>query len=192
MKQKHGNSIYKKLSNAIGLARDVSDYNFNLFNSSLSECIELVKQAGNITEVLKSEIMLMQNLDINRYNNSEKKIDNRVNLCYAALKEYQLFSTDKEQYLKNIYEKDRFNPKGVDINKDTIFEQSIKKLIISLGTEKNTSTVSAQFFELYEARQDKLRQVCQEFSKERKAFLLKHIKKEQKITEKSKNNQLER
>ena len=182
----------KKFLQSIHLAKGFFEEHNNVFNASLKGCIEMLNKADKISDILDNELALLQNLDINDHNNSEKKIDNRVNLCYAALKEYQLFSTDKEKYLKNIYEKNRFNPKGIDINKDTIFEQSVKKLIISLGTEKNTPTVSAQMFELYEARQEKLRQVCKEFSKERKAFLSKHIQNELKNTEKSKNNQLER
>lgn len=198
MKQKNGNDIYKiyetynQTLNTVGLAKDIFDYNNNLFNSPLKDCINLVNNAGKIDDVLNIELVLLQNLDMNNHNNSEQKIDNRVNLCHTALEEYTLFNTDKGKYLETIYKRNTFNPKGIDINKDTLFEQSVKKLIISLGTEKNASTVSAQFFELYEARQDKLRQVCREFTQERKSFLSQHIKKEPKITEKSKHNQLER
>lgn len=192
MKQENGNSIYSQIVNTLDLAKDVFENNTNLFNAPLSICIDLVNKTNGINEVLNTEIALLQKFDINSHNNTENKIDNRVNLCYATLKEYQLFNTDKEQYLKNIYEKNRFNPKGIDINKDTFFEQSVKKLIIYLGNEKNASSVSAQLYELYEARQEKLRQVCKEFSKERKAFLSKHFKNELQNTEKSKNNQLER
>lgn len=198
MKQKNGNDIYKiyetynKTLNTVGLAKGFFDENNNHFNTSLHDCIQLVNNTNNIVDILSNELILTQNLDINHYNSSEKKIDNRVNLYNIALEEYELFSTDKDEYLNKINKRNMFNPNGIDINKDTIFEQSVKKLIISLGTEKNASTVSAQFFELYEARQDKLRQVCREFTQERKSFLSQHIKKEPKITEKSKHNQLER
>ena len=192
MKQKHGNNIYKTVLHTADLAKDIFDYNNNLFNSPLKDCVDLVNNASKIDDVLNIELVLLQNLDMNNHNNSEQKIDNRVNLCHTALEEYILFDMDKDKYLETVYKRNIFNPKGIDINKDSIFEQSVKKLIISLGTEKNASSVSAQLFELYETRQEKLRQVCKEFSKERKAFLSKHFKNELQNTEKSKNNQLER
>ena len=83
------------------------------------------------------------------------KIDSRVSLCNIALKEYQLLNNNKEQYLEKVFQRNVFSSKEIDINKDTIFEQSVKKLIVSLGNEKNSSAVSPQLFELYEIRQDK-------------------------------------
>lgn len=177
MKQKNGNNIYKiyetynKTLNTVGLAKGFFDENNNNFNVALQDCIQLVNKADNIVDILNIELILTQNLDVNIYNNSEKKIDNRVNLYNIALEEYELFYTNKDEYLNKISKRNIFNPKGIDINKDTIFEQSIKKLIVGLGTEKNASTVSAQMFELYETRQNKLKQICQDFSKERKEFL---------------------
>lgn len=171
MKQKHGNNIYNTFLLTVGLSKGIFDENNNIFNISLKECIDFVNKANTITDVLNYELILTQNLDINNHNNSEKKIDNRVNLYNMALEEYELFYTNKDEYLNKISKRNIFNPKGIDINKDTIFEQSIKKLIVGLGTEKNASTVSAQMFELYETRQNKLKQICQDFSKERKEFL---------------------
>ena len=108
------------------------------------------------------------------------KIDSRVSLCNIALKEYQLLNNNKEQYLEKVFQRNVFSSKEIDINKDTIFEQSVKKLIVSLGNEKNSSAVSPQLFELYEIRQDKLKEICKEFTQERKGFLSQHINKEKK------------
>ncbi len=54
------------------------------------------------------------------------KIDSRVNLCNIALKEYQLLNNNKEQYLEKVFQRNVFSSKEIDINKDTIFEQSAK------------------------------------------------------------------
>ncbi len=123
------------------------------------------------------------------------KIDSRVSLCNIALKEYQLLNNNKEQYLEKVFQRNVFSSKEIDINKDTIFEQSVKKLIVSLGNEKNSSAVSPQLFELYEIRQDKLKEICKEFTQERKGFLSQHINQEQKleqIKKKEHNKSLER
>ncbi len=54
------------------------------------------------------------------------KIDSRVSLCNIALKEYQLLNNNKEQYLEKVFQRNVFSSKEIDINKDTIFEQSAK------------------------------------------------------------------
>ena len=63
-------------------------------------------------------------------------------------------------------------------------------MIVSLGNEKNSSAVSPQLFELYEIRQDKLKEICKEFTQERKGFLSQHINEEQKLEQKGQNNEL--
>ncbi len=53
-------------------------------------------------------------------------IDSRVNFCNIALEEYQLLNNNKEQYLEKVFQRNVFSSKEIDINKDTIFEQSAK------------------------------------------------------------------
>ena len=95
----------------------------------------------------------------------------------------------KNHISKKTYKRNIFSAKDIDINKDSLFEQSVKHLIRSFGSEKNISTVSIQMFELYEARQSKLKDTCKEFAHERKSFLAKYIKHEKTH---EKNNSLER
>ncbi len=52
--------------------------------------------------------------------------DSRVNFCNIALEEYQLLNNNKEQYLEKVFQRNVFSSKEIDINKDTIFEQSAK------------------------------------------------------------------
>lgn len=181
MKQKNGNNISKKFLQSIILAKETAEEINNIVNNSLSKCIETIKKSSNIKDVLNNELILLQNFDINIYNNSEKKIDNRVNLCHTALEEYELFNNNKELYLEKTYKRNMFSPKEIDLTKDTLFEQSVKKLIINLGNEKNALATSPQLVELYELRQDKLRDICKEFTQMRQNFLSQHIKQEHTI-----------
>ena len=43
-----------------------------------------------------------------------------------ALEEYQLLNNNKEQYLEKVFQRNVFSSKEMDINKETIFEQSAK------------------------------------------------------------------
>ncbi len=195
MKQENGKNIYNDFIKNVELAKDTFEEINNIVNNSLSKCIDMIKKSSSIKDVLNNELILLQNFDINYHNNNDVKIDSRVNLCNIALEEYQLLNNNKEQYLEKVFQRNVFSSKEIDINKDTIFEQSVKKLIVSLGNEKNSSAVSPQLFELYEIRQDKLKEICKEFTQERKGFLSQHINQEQKleqIKKKEHNKSLER
>ena len=195
MKQENGKNKYNDFIKNVELAKDTFEEINNIVNNSLSKCIDMIKKSSSIKDVLNNELILLQNFDINYHNNNDVKIDSRVNLCNIALEEYQLLNNNKEQYLEKVFQRNVFSSKEIDINKDTIFEQSVKKLIVSLGNEKNSSAVSPQLFELYEIRQDKLKEICKEFTQERKGFLSQHINQEQKleqIKKKEHNKSLER
>ena len=180
MKQENGKNIYNDFIKNVELAKDTFEEINNIVNNSLSKCIDMIKKSSSIKDVLNNELILLQNFDINYHNNNDVKIDSRVNLCNIALEEYQLLNNNKEQYLEKVFQRNVFSSKEIDINKDTIFEQSVKKLIVSLGNEKNSSAVSSQLFELCEIRQNKLKEICKEFMQERKGFLSQHINKEKK------------
>ena len=99
MQQENGKNIYKEFIKATELAKDTFEQINNIVNKPLSTCIDIIKKSSEIKDVLNNELILLQNFDINIYNNSEKKIDNRVNLCHTALEEYDLFNNNKESYL---------------------------------------------------------------------------------------------
>ena len=181
MKQEAGKHIYSDFVLSVEFAKDTCEQINNIVNKPLSTCIDIIKKSSDIKDVLNNELILLQNFDINIHNNSEKKIDNRVNLCHTALEEYDLFNNNKESYLEKTYKRNMFSPKEIDLTKDTLFEQSVKTLIINLGNEKNALATSPQLVELYELRQDKLRDICKEFTQKRQNFLSQHIKQEHTI-----------
>lgn len=195
MKQENGNDIYSDFVFSVEFAKDTFEQINNIVNKSLSTCIDIIKKSSGIKDVLNHELILLQNFDINYHNNNEVKIDSRVHLCNIAIEEYDLFNTNKEQYLEKVFQRNVFSSKEIDINKDTIFEQSVKKMIVSLGKEKQANSTSPQLIELYDLRMDKLREICKEFTKERKTFLSQHINQEQKLEQnkrKEHNKGLER
>ena len=178
MKQKNGKNISKEFIQSVIMAKETAEKINSIINNSLVDCIDLIKKSSNIKEVLNNELIMLQNFDINHYNKNEEKIDNRVHYCNTAIEEYDLFTTDKKTYLNKVYQRNMFSPKEIDINKDSIFEQSVKKLIINLGKEKQANSISPQLIKLYEVRMDKLKEICKEFTKERKAFMSQHINQE--------------
>lgn len=195
MNQKVGKHIYSDFTYTVELAKSRAEEISSIVNTPLSMCIDMLKKSSGIKEVLNNELILLQNFDINYHNNNETKIDSRVHLCNIALEEYDLFNTNKEQYLEKVFQRNIFSSKELDINKDTIFEQSVKKMIVSLGKEKQANSASPQLIELYDLRMDKLREICKEFTKERKTFLSQHINQEQKLEQnkrKEHNKGLER
>ena len=181
MKQENGKNTYSDFIKQVEIAKFKSEQINDIVNKSLSTCIDILKKSSGIKEVLNNELILLQNFDINHHNNNEAKIDSRAHLCNTALEEYDLFNTNKEQYLEKVFQRNVFSSKEIDINKDTIFEQSVKKMIVSLGKEKQANSASPQLIELYDLRMDKLREICKEFTKERKTFLSQHINQEQKL-----------
>ena len=195
MKQENGKNTYSDFIKQVEIAKFKSEQINDIVNKSLSTCIDILKKSSGIKEVLNNELILLQNFDINHHNNNEAKIDSRAHLCNTALEEYDLFNTNKEQYLEKVLQRNVFSSKEIDINKDTIFEQSVKKMIVSLGKEKQANSASPQLIELYDLRMDKLREICKEFTKERKTFLSQHINQEQKLEQnkrKEHNKGLER
>ena len=181
MKQENGKNIYSDFIKQVEIAKFRAEQINNIVNNSLFTCIDMIKKSNGIKDILNNELILLQNFDINIYNNSEKKIDNRINLCHTALEEYELFNNNKELYLEKTYKRNMFSPKEIDLTKDTLFEQSVKTLIINLGNEKNALATSPQLVELYDLRQDKLRDICKEFTQKRQNFLSQHIKQEHTI-----------
>lgn len=195
MNQKVGKHIYSDFTYTVELAKSRAEEISSIVNTPLSMCIDMLKKSSGIKEVLNNELILLQNFDINYHNNNEAKIDSRVHLCNIGLEEYDLFNTNKKQYLEKVFQRNIFSSKELDINKDTIFEQSVKKMIVSLGKEKQANSASPQLIELYDLRMDKLREICKEFTKERKTFLSQHINQEQKLEQnkrKEHNKGLER
>ena len=126
MKQENGKNIYNDFIKNVELAKDTFEEINNIVNNSLSKCIDMIKKSSSIKDVLNNELILLQNFDINYHNNNDVKIDSRVNLCNIALEEYQLLNNNKEQYLEKVFQRNVFSSKEIDINKDTIFEQSAK------------------------------------------------------------------
>lgn len=185
MKQENEKNIYSDFIKQVNLAKDTFEQINNIVNAPLSTCIDMLKKSSSIKDVLDNELTLLQHFDIN-YHNNEAKIDNRVYLCNIAREEYDLFNTNKEQYLNKVFQRNIYSSKGINIDADTNFEQSVKKLITYLGKEKRADSISPQMIELYEIRIDKLKEICKEFTKERKAFLSQHINQEQKLEQNKK------
>ena len=177
MKQKNGKNISKQFLQTILLSKETANQINSIINESLINGIDLIKKSSNIKEVLNNELIMLQNFDINHYNKNEEKIDNRVHYCNTAIEEYDLFN-NKKIYFNKVCQRNMFSSKEIDIKRDTVFEKSVKKLIINLGKEKQANSISPQLIKLYEVRMDKLKEICKEFTKERKAFMSQHINQE--------------
>ena len=111
MKQENGKNIYSDFIKQVEIAKFRAEQINNIVNNSLFTCIDMIKKSNGIKDILNNELILLQNFDINIYNNSEKKIDNRINLCHTALEEYDLFNNNKESYLEKTYKRNMFSPK---------------------------------------------------------------------------------
>ena len=137
MKQENGKNIYSDFIKQVEIAKFRAEQINNIVNNSLFTCIDMIKKSNGIKDILNNELILLQNFDINIYNNSEKKIDNRINLCHTALEEYDLFNNNKESYLEKTYKRNMFSPKEIDLTKDTLFEQSVKTEIYAKNLLKS-------------------------------------------------------
>ena len=177
MKQKNGKNISKQFLQTILLSKETANQINSIINESLINGIDLIKKSSNIKEVLNNELFMLQNFDINHYSKNEKKINNLVTYCNMAIEEYDLFN-NKKIYFNKVCQRNMFSSKEIDIKRDTVFEKSVKKLIINLGKEKRVDYILPQLVELYEVRIDKLKEICKEFTKERIAFMSKHINQE--------------
>ena len=82
-----------------------------------------------------------------------------------------------------------------NIKNDSAFEKSSKEVVRYLGMEKREKVLTVTMEKFYELRQDKIREICKEFTLKRQAFLSQHINQEQKleqIKKKEHNKSLER
>lgn len=85
MKQENGKNIYNDFIKNVELAKDTFEEINNIINNSLSKCIDMIKKASSIKDVVHNELILLQNFDINYHNNNEARIDNRANLCAICI-----------------------------------------------------------------------------------------------------------
>lgn len=178
MMQKNEKNIYNEFIQSVMMAKETAEKINSIINNSLVDCIDLIKKSSDIKEVLNNELVMLQKFDINHYSKNEKKIDSLVTYCNMAIEEYDLFDNNKKIYFNKVYQRNMFSSKEIDIKQDTVFEKSVKKLIINLNKEKRLDHVLPQLVELYEVRIDKLKEICKEFTKERIAFMSKHINQE--------------
>lgn len=160
----------------INYAKDYFVKDNSDFNQSLLNIINYIENVNDTEDVLCNELILLHNLDLNIYTRKKLKIENMIGNCQRGLEEYILFRTNKEQYLETIYRRNQYNRRGVDINRDTIFEYCIKQVIKGLRDLKKLATLSHQMQNLYDVRVNRLKQICKNYTQDRKAFLEEHIK----------------
>ena len=171
MQNEAGNDIYNDRFPQL-LRRSKSYFDKGNFNKSakyLYSCIDLLKHIKGIKNVLEMEKLCLNIFDRNSINNNISNIDGRLLSCQTALEEYNLFTNDKEKYLK------RFIDSYIkDLRSDSIFERMTKDVYTYLGTEKRNALVKDFVRDFYDIRQQKMYKIKSEFKKDRIAFLEKH------------------
>lgn len=178
MQNKHGNNIYNKtLSEVLFMAKvELNKGNFDFMDSILNIACEIIQNEKDINNILKNEIKCLEIFDVTPLEKNIEVLNNKIIACNIAIKENYFFETNKEQYLDEFLSK-----KFQNIEYDSAFEKSSKEIIQYLGLEKREKTLTETMEKFYELRQDKIREICKEFTKERKAFLSQHINQEQKL-----------
>lgn len=175
MKQDNGNNIYnnrlKQLTKILILAKK----HFGMGNTKehdryLLFAVSILQKTLNPKDSLILEAVCLDIYDTNFIRSNINKINNKLTACFIAVKEWELFKNNKEQYL-NDFKSTRIK----DINADSIFEKSVKEIIRYLGSEKNVALRERIVNEFFETRQNKLRKIVIDFKKERTEFLSRYF-----------------
>lgn len=171
MQNEAGKNTYRKqFIQYLDKSKDhFNNSNFNISAKYIYPCIAVIKNTNHIIDVLEMEKLCLNIFDRNSINNNISNIDGRLLSCQTALEEYNLFTNDKEKYLK------RFIDSYIkDIRSDSIFERMTKDIYSYLGREKRNS-ISLDFVrDFFDARQQKMYEIKVNFKKDRIAFLEKH------------------
>ncbi len=164
--------------------------NYKKMDKLLKAASEIIQKEKDINNILKNEIKCLEIFDINPFGKNIDVLNNKVIACNTAIKENNLFETNKEQYLDEF-----LSNKFQNIKNDSAFEKSSKEVVRYLGMEKREKVLTVTMEKFYELRQDKIREICKEFTLKRQAFLSQHINQEQKHEQKKQkehNKSLER
>mgnify|MGYP001070227483 CR=1 FL=1 len=195
MQNEVGKNIYykkeKNLSKLLYLSYENHiNGNHKLMDKFLNIACEIIQKEKDINNILKNEIKCLEIFDINPFGKNIDVLNNKVIACNTAIKENNLFETNKEQYLDEF-----LSNKFQNIKNDSAFEKSSKEVVRYLGLEKREKTLTATMEKFYELRQNKIREICKEFTLKRQAFLSQHINQEQQheqIKKKEHNKDFER
>ncbi len=187
MQNKHGNNTYNKtLSEVLFMAKEeLKTGNYDLMDSFLNIACNIIEKEKDINNILKNEIKCLEIFDVNPFGKNIDVLNNKVIACNTAIKENNLFETNKEQYLDEF-----LSNKFQNIKNDSAFEKSSKEVVRYLGMEKREKVLTVTMEKFYELRQDKIREICKEFTLKRQAFLSQHINQEQKLEQKGQNKEL--
>ena len=159
--------------------------NYKKMDKLLKAASEIIQKEKDINNILKNEIKCLEIFDINPFGKNIDVLNNKVIACNTAIKENNLFETNKEQYLDEF-----LSNKFQNIKNDSAFEKSSKEVVRYLGMEKREKVLTVTMEKFYELRQDKIREICKEFTLKRQAFLSQHINQEQKLEQKGQNKEL--
>ena len=147
---------------------------YEKMDTLLNLACNIIEAEKDINNILKNEIKCLEIFDINPFQTNIDVLNNKIIACNTAIKENNLLDTNKKQYLDDFL-LNRFK----DIRQNSAFEKAGKELIRYLGGEKRSSKIVTKAMEyFYELRQDKLRDICKEFTQKRQNFLSQHIKQE--------------
>lgn len=159
--------------------------NYKKMDKLLKAASEIIQKEKDINNILKNEIKCLEIFDVNPFGKNIDVLNNKVIACNTAIKENNLFETNKEQYLDEF-----LSNKFQNIKNDSAFEKSSKEVVRYLGMEKREKVLTVTMEKFYELRQDKIREICKEFTLKRQAFLSQHINQEQKLEQKGQNKEL--
>ncbi len=159
--------------------------NYKKMDKLLKAASEIIQKEKDINNILKNEIKCLEIFDINPFGKNIDVLNNKVIACNTAIKENNLFETNKEQYLDEF-----LSNKFQNIKNDSAFEKSSKEVVRYLGMEKREKVLTVTMEKFYELHQDKVREICKEFTQKRQEFLSQHINEEQKLEQKGQNNEL--
>ena len=185
MQNKHGNNTYNKtLSEVLFMAKEeLKTGNYDLMDSFLNIACNIIEKEKDINNILKNEIKCLEIFDVNPFGKNIDVLNNKVIACNTAIKENNLFETNKEQYLDEF-----LSNKFQNIKNDSAFEKSSKEVVRYLGMEKREKVLTVTMEKFYELRQDKIREICKEFTLKRQAFLSSILIKNRSTNKKSKKN----
>ncbi len=157
--------------------------NYKKMDKLLKAASEIIQKEKDINNILKNEIKCLEIFDINPFGKNIDVLNNKVIACNTAIKENNLFETNKEQYLDEF-----LSNKFQNIKNDSAFEKSSKEVVRYLGMEKREKVLTVTMEKFYELRQDKIREICKEFTLKRQAFLSSILIKNRSTNKKSKKN----
>lgn len=194
MQNEAGKSIYNNTGDVLSRLLYQAYFNhiegyYKEMDTFLDSSSDIIMKEKNINNILRNEIKCLETFDINPFETNIGVLNNKIIACNTAIKENNLLDTNKKQYLDDFLS-NRFQ----DIKQDSAFEKAGKELIRYLGGEKRSGKIVTKVMEsFYELRQDKLRDICKEFTKKRQDFLSQHIKQEHTVNKTlEKINSLER